>query len=137
MSNTAYVSMEEQPRGAGVSSAAKDPFYVVKDKVQYVVRNLRIDFDGWKDLLNSVNTFTNPDFKLKNGAVRNGTKSIKENLNALKGSISMVETNRAKFPDIDDDELSKRKKFVAETRALLEEVVNQLSSEKTKKKTQR
>jgi len=132
MSTSHYISMTDRP--ATTSSAAQDPFYAVKDKVVNVTRSLRIDYDGWKDLLFSVDTSTNIDFRKKHNAVRNAAKQLKSDLNDLKATIAIVEANRAKFSDIDDDELVRRKNFVADTKNTLEDILATLNSEKTKKK---
>ena len=38
---------------------ARDPFYVVRDKVQLLVASVKKDFEKWKDLLENTNTATN------------------------------------------------------------------------------
>jgi len=134
MSQTGYVSMDVKPTTPSPSSAAKDPFYVVKDKVQTYIRTLLIEFDRWKDLLEQVDTATNAEFKSKNNSVRSTVKKLKGDVIDLQKTIQIVEQNRSRFPDIDDDELAKRKKFVNDTRGTLEEVVRTTNSERTKKK---
>jgi len=133
MSQSVYVAMDK-PGATGGSGAAKDPFYVVKEKVQVQIRNLRIDFDRWKDLFETVDTTSNAEFKSKNNSVRVIIKDLKARVNDLKKTIQIVEQNRPSFPDIDDDELNKRKKFVSEAKNVMEEVVNVITSQRTKDK---
>lgn len=122
--------MKEEPTNA----PARDPFYVVKDKVQIIVRTLRIDFDKWKDLLDTVNTATNSEFKSKANAIKQAVKKLKVDLNDLTRTIDIVENNRSRFPDIDDAELAKRKQFINDTKAVLAEVVDTLNSDRVKSK---
>jgi hypothetical protein len=55
-------------------------------------------------------------------------------LNALSQTVKIVEGNRARFSNIDDEELDSRREFAAETQALLTGYEKTLNSPETKEK---
>lgn len=133
---TEYISM-----GSGVGGTnfgpQRDPFHVVKERVQDRIKQLSIDFTAWKEALNTTNTYTNPQFKPLTQNIKVALKAISADLRDLDQTIKIVEQNRDKFRDISDHELSQRKKFVNETKAYVQEVVSTLQSPRTKGKIER
>ena len=95
-----------------------------------LVKQLTIEFDRWKDLLDSTNTSNNPEFAKCSGNVKvpqlpevqsrwrsrflvqATLKKLKVDLNDLSQTIAIVEKNRSRFKDIDDQGLSDQCLFV-------------------------
>jgi hypothetical protein len=121
---------------ASKMSKPQDPFYVVKDKIEALTPKINNDFENWKDIFAS-NTTKNTEFNNLDLSLKTSVKSVSTYLNDLSQVIAAVEKNRSRFPNIDDRELSLRKKFVSDTTATLEEIRGTLSSEKTRKKIEK
>jgi len=119
------------------TTGAKDPFYVVKERLQSLISQLSLDFDQWKDALNNSNTHKNAKFKPLTKAVKTGLTSIVGDLGDLHDTIQIVQTNRDKFKDISDAELATRKKFITETKQFVQDIQATITSPKTKAKMQR
>jgi hypothetical protein len=102
-------------------------------QVQQALRSVRIDFDRFRDLL-STGPEGNNELRTKNNALRAGIKNLKQKLSDLSRTISIVEQARARFPDIDDEELATRKKFVSDTTAILKDILQVVNSEDTKRR---
>jgi chromosome segregation ATPase len=125
------------PSSGGTAVKDKDPFYVVKDRMQGTISQLSLDFDQWKDALNNSNTHKNPKFKTLTQAVKNGLKGVVPDLGDLNDTVQIVEKNREKFKDITDTELSNRRKFIADTKNLIQEMQATVTSKKTKAKIEK
>jgi len=98
------------------------------------MKQLRIDFERFKELLSTTNTATNQDFASAHKGLREGIIAVKADMQDLKKTVQIVEANRAKFRTIDDVELDRRKKFINDTDQTVQEIVDTLKSERTKKK---
>lgn len=122
---------DEAPPSA---SASRDPFYVVRDKVVNALKSLKVDHERFKELLSTTNTATNAEFQQVHTAIKQNIAKLKTDVIDLNKTVDIVEKNRARFKNIDDAELDKRKKFVNETRMFLQEIVDTLKSERTKKR---
>jgi len=120
-----------------VNIPARDPFYVVKEKVQALITKVSMDFDKWKDMFESSNTARNTDFSELAKNMRLAMKTIRADLDDLAQTIKIVEDNRIRFKDIDDAELNSRKKFVNDMRAKLQSIDETLNSQRTKKKLEK
>jgi len=127
------------PMSSGGTGAIpdKDPFYVVKERVQGTMTQLSLDFDQWKDALAKTNTHKNPKFKQLTNAIKGSMRSLVPDLKDLEETVGIVLKNREKFKDITDAELTTRKKFIAETRAFVQEVNAAFTSQKTRAKIDR
>jgi len=134
---TDYVKMTSPPPGASLSLPAKDPFYVVKEKVQSLIGKLSQDFEQWKETLANSNTYRSSNFKPLTQQVKVALKTVNVDLRDLEQTIKIVDANRDKFKDITDAELASRKKFVNEMRVIVQDVTSTLSSPKTKAKLER
>mmetsp|Transcript_34221 Transcript_34221/g.66256 ORF Transcript_34221/g.66256 Transcript_34221/m.66256 type:complete len:208 (-) Transcript_34221:526-1149(-) len=109
--------MEDYRRMDG---ATMDPFPLVKEKVQTAVRQLEADMTTWREQLKRTNTYTNQGFQRVNRSVRSQLKKLNSHIKALSTTITAVESQRSRFPNIDDAELDNRKDFVAQTRAVVD-----------------
>lgn len=89
--------------------SSQDPYYAVRDAVDDSVRTLRVKFDSWKGLLQSVDTATSVEFKTLHEELKKELTKMGEMLRKVRGSVDGVERNRAKFSHIDDKELASRK----------------------------
>jgi len=128
---------DESPHPSAPSGAPRDPFYVVKEKVQDLMASLLVDFDRWRELLETTNTATHGDFAPLTQAVKVAVKKLTIDLNDLSQTIRIVSENRLRFKDIDDKELETRRKFVNDMKARVEEYENTLNSTRTKGKLER
>jgi len=120
-----------------VNIPARDPFYVVKEKVQGLITKVSIDFDKWKDIFENSNTARNTDFIDLGKGVRVAIASINVDLNDLAQTIKIVEQNRTRFKDIDDNELNSRRKFVNDMKVKIQNIEETLNSQRTKKKLEK
>jgi len=116
---------------------AKDPFYDVKERMSNVTAQLSLDFDQWKEALTKTNTHKNPKFKTLTQSVKMGLKALIPDIRDLEDTIGIVTANRDKFKEITDTELVTRRKFIADTRAFIQEVQSTFTSQKTKAKIER
>jgi hypothetical protein len=73
---------------------------------------VRIKFDQWKSLLESVNTATDTNFRVQHEAFKRDLAKAEEMCRKVKMAVTNVERNRIKYPHIDDRELASRKAFV-------------------------
>jgi len=89
--------------------SSQDPYYAVRDAVDDSVRTLKVKFDSWKGLLQSVDTATSVEFKTLHEELKKELTKMGEMLRKVRGSVDGVERNRAKFSHIDDKELASRK----------------------------
>jgi len=119
------------------SLPARDPFYVVKEKVQELTTTLSTDFDRWKELLETTNTASHKDFAPLTQSVKVTLKKLNIDLNDLAQTIEIVSANRQRFKDIDDKELDSRKRFVNDTKSTVQEYEDTLGSVRTKSKLER
>jgi len=131
----AYKQMDES--APALPSVPRDPFYVVKEKVQDMMGTLLVEFDRWKDLLDNENTATHKDFAPLTQHIKVTLKKLGIDLNDLSQTIKIVSENRVRFRDIDDKELDSRRKFVNDMKARVEEYDEQLNSTRTKSKLER
>jgi len=132
--DTRYRNMSAQQT---VSIPARDPFYVVKEKVQGLITKVSIDFDKWKEIFENSNTARNTEFTELGKGMRVAVSSINVDLNDLAQTIKIVEQNRARFKDIDDNELNSRRKFVNDMKAKIQNIEETLNSLRTKKKIEK
>jgi len=116
------------------STVARDPFYIVKEKVHDLITKLSFDFDRWRDLLETTNTSTDKEFAAVGQSLRVAIKKLNYDLNDLAKTISIVTENRLRFKDISDQELDSRKKFVNDMKAIVDGCEETLNSDRTKRK---
>jgi len=115
----------------------RDPFYVVKEKVQELQATLQSDFDRWKEILENTNTAGNKEFAPLTQTIKVTLKKLNIDLNDLSQTIEIVSTNRQRFKDIDDKELDSRKRFVNDTKASIQNYEDTLNAIRTKSKLER
>lgn len=111
-------------------SAKQDPFYVVKGKVEKLVLTLKADFGKWRDLLENSDT-NDGGFEELTMQLKMNVKTARVDLNDLQQTVNIVEKFRARFQDITDDELNKRRRFINNLSADVQEVENALESDRT------
>jgi len=120
-----------------VNIPPRDPFYVVKEKVQGLITKVSIDFDKWKEIFENSNTARNADFADLGKSMRLAMKTINVDLNDLAQTIKIVEDNKGRFKDIDDNELNSRRKFVNDMKAKMQSIDETLNSPRTRKKIEK
>lgn len=125
-----YHQMSE-PR---TTNAARDPFYVVKDKVETNAKRIKVDMERWKDLLETTNTATNKDFISLTNTMKTNIKRLKGDIQDLSQTIDIVEKSRVRFRDIDDEELGTRKLFVTHIKDVSATIQSDFTSERAKQK---
>jgi len=117
-----------------MDGAGMDPFPLVKQQVQSSVRQLEADMATWRDLLKRTNTHTNQSFQRSHRSVRKQLKQLNNHIKALSQTVTAVESQRARFPNIDDEELENRKNFVTETKTIVEGYQKLVNDPATKEK---
>jgi len=129
MSQVAFQAMQNQPQPTFPN---RDPFYVVKERVQELTQRLHLEMGRWDSLFNS-NT-TNPEFAQTTKNIRQLLKQINAYVADLQRTIDIVEKNRSRFASISDQELESRKAFVATVKKDTAKVDQTLSSPATQAK---
>jgi len=112
----------------------RDPFDVVKEKVQDLAIKLREEFSRWKELLETTSTSNNKEFVSVSQSMKVAIKKLNTDLNDLDKTTKIVSDNRLRFKHITDSELDSRKKFVNDMKALVQECQDTLDSDRTKRK---
>uniref|UniRef100_A0A7S3ZBL5 Syntaxin 6/10/61 N-terminal domain-containing protein n=2 Tax=Lotharella globosa TaxID=91324 RepID=A0A7S3ZBL5_9EUKA len=102
------------------NSPVDDPFHIVKERIQVSVRQLEADMATWRELLKRTNTNINAAFQRLTRSAKSQLKHLKANTRKLNATITAVESQRSRFPGIDDIELADRKQFVTQTRAVID-----------------
>jgi hypothetical protein len=105
--------------------------------VQDLIGTLSVDFDKWKEFLETTNTASNKEFAPLTQSIKVAIKKLSIDLNDLSQTIDIVTANRQRFRDIDDKELDSRKKFVNDMKALVSDYEETLASVRTKSKLER
>jgi len=129
-----YRSMNDTLQNNPPREPLRDPFYVVKEKVQDLIGKLSVDFDRWKELLETTNTSTSKEFANVQQSVKVAIKKLNIDLNDLSQTTDIVSKNRVRFKEISDVELDSRKKFVNDMKAVVEDCVETLTSDRTLRK---
>lgn len=127
-----YHSISHSPPPS--SAFKQDPFYEVKDKVKALYSQLSSNYDSWKDMLENSNTANNIGFSDLTSSVKMSVSSIEVDLRDLQQTIAIVDANRSRFRQIDDEELNSRRKFVNDTNAAVISIKEDLSSKRTREK---
>jgi len=102
--------------------ASDDPFYVVKDTVATHLANAQQLHDRWKQLLNTTDTYSNPEFKKTNSSVLKEIKAAERPLNELKKAVEALARNLQQFHHISDAEIAQRRNFIESTEQALHEI---------------
>lgn len=111
----------------------RDPFYVVKEKIQNAHGNISKEYDRWGDLLDS--SRDNDDFTALTKSIRDALVGLRVDLVDLQRTNAIVEKNRSKFSSIDDVELASRIKFCTDTDTSIRTIEDHLNNPKVAKKT--
>ncbi|GAB5358825.1 hypothetical protein AAMO2058_000492000 [Amorphochlora amoebiformis] len=111
-----------------------DPFHIMKEKIQTAVRQLEADMATWRELLRKTNTYSNPAFQRKHNSVAKDITKLKQHIKMLHKTIKVVEKQRSKFSEIDDNELQNRKDFLSETKAVVDGYKKLINDPTTKRK---
>lgn len=91
-----------------------DPFYAVKDKVVAALSIVRVQFEAFNSGANTASSNI--------AVIKQSVNDIQIDVNDLADTISIVDTNRSKFPQISDAELASRQKFVSNTKQQLQSI---------------
>ncbi|KAJ3043814.1 Syntaxin-6 [Rhizophlyctis rosea] len=115
---------------------AEDPYFALKDEVQTNVSNTQKLFQNWQNSLNDPNSSSSAvdSFKRDTDALKEALRDIDEDLSALEETISIVESNPAKFR-LDVREIGQRKDFIAKIKRQVQDmrsVVSQPSLTRTR-----
>jgi len=109
----------------------RDPFYVVREKVQLSHATISADHDRWRDLLDSAR---DDDFAALTKTLKVALTALRVDLADLQRTNTIVEKNRSRFKDIDDDELASRTRFCTEMDSTLRAIEDDLNSPKVTKR---
>ncbi|XP_020373275.1 syntaxin-6 [Rhincodon typus] len=105
----------------------EDPFFVVKGEVQKAVNTSQGLYQRWTELLADPSSASKEECDWTTNELRNSLRSIEWDLEDLDETISIVETNPRKF-NLDPVELSKRKAFIINTKQIVKEMKDHMSS---------
>ncbi|KAJ3446083.1 hypothetical protein M0812_08618 [Anaeramoeba flamelloides] len=92
-----------------------DPFFLLKDEVKKLLPSLGAHYDHWEELILTTYTADNDEFSWTQEELLKGIKDVNWYCKELEGTLNKV----AKNPDhykIDQEELSKRKKFLKKSK---------------------
>lgn len=85
-------------------------------------------------MLSSTNTATSDDFRAENANLKETLNSLSESANDLSSVVALVESRRAEFPHISDEELKARRAFVKATNRTIRGMKTQMASSSTQSK---
>lgn len=108
--------------------AQKDPFYLVRDKVQQALGALSSDLSSIDDKLRSYSP-SSASYSQIDGALSRAKDAlvvINTDVKDLGQTIVIVEENRHRFPSITNEELADRKKFVASAKSEAKQLQDQI-----------
>jgi len=130
-----YHNMNNNP--ASSSKSVKDPFNVVKEKVEAQIRDITREFEQWKRLLSQSNTSSPAtDFHNLTQNLKMNIKKVNIDIADLNQTVQIVSQNRFRFKEIEDKELEQRRIFVNDMKAIIDNCEETLNSERTKNKIQ-
>ncbi|EFA81010.1 putative syntaxin 10 [Heterostelium album PN500] len=113
----------------------QDPYYFGQSNIQQSIKGLQALHQRWQALLDT-NTFKNEEFRWSQNELKRILNDVEADINDLMDSILVVE----KFPDrfnIDMMEIEKRKRFIRESRAAVDDVKRDMSSQQVTAKIER
>jgi len=113
----------------------RDPFYVVREKVQLAHATITSEYDRWRDLLDG--GAADDDFTALSKSLKVSLTALRIDLADLQRTNTIVEKNRSRFKDIDDEELASRSKFCSEMEAGLKAIEDHLNSPKVSKRVEK
>lgn len=116
--------------------AHEDPFYLVKDEVQKTVDEVGGIYARWQELLDNTNTAENDEFEFTTRELTDHLASIKEDLQALEETVSIVERHQTKF-GLEDADIMQRKEFIQGIRRRISEIHSKMGSPLTQAKIDR
>eukprot|EP00742_Colponemidia_sp_Colp-10_P002465 GILJ01002627.1.p1 GENE.GILJ01002627.1~~GILJ01002627.1.p1 ORF type:complete len:273 (+),score=54.41 GILJ01002627.1:74-820(+) len=109
---------------------SQDPFVSFRDDVESSMKRLTASFEQWKELLQNTNTAKDYEFNAKNEELQEDIKDIEADLAALNDAVVAAERDRARFK-LDSAELDNRRGFVANSRQIVRNIKETLSSPTT------
>jgi len=130
MSQSPFQNM--QSKEAQPNFPNRDPFYVVKERVQELDQKLKQETSRWQTLYQG-NT-ARPEFEQTTKSIRQLIKQINAYLFDLQRTIDIVDKNRSRFASISDQELESRRDFVAKVKTATTQIEKTIDSEATKQK---
>jgi len=92
----------------------QDPFYSVKDKIVTNLTKFRDDFQRFESL-----STRSTDYATLSASLKSTLSAIEADVKDLNQTIAIVESNRARFTQISNEELESRRAFVNETKSTL------------------
>jgi len=104
-----------------MASADQDPYYLAEQEVASSVRGLMSLHEKWKNLIFNTNTYTDKEFRWASRELRKLIATLTENIDDIHDTIKICEKFPAKY-NISTDEIEKRKSFVRDVRAKINEV---------------
>eukprot|EP00762_Andalucia_godoyi_P002384 ANDGO_02800.mRNA.1 Syntaxin-61 len=113
--------------------AAQDPFYLVKDEVESGSQSAKKLYERFQSLVESGNTSGNPEYERISVDLKKQLKTVELDLGDLDEAMTIVESNRVKF-NISDDEVKKRKSFIAEKKKMIREMNDVLLKQTSQKR---
>lgn len=93
----------------------EDPFQVVKDEVQHSLGVVQELHKRWKEIYTSAAGTDTEEYEWTKSELLSGLRSIDWDLKDLEETITIVQSNRAKF-GLSDEEIESRRDFVDGTR---------------------
>jgi len=112
-------------------------YHTHKTELDEAMKQLRIDFNQWVDLLDNTNTRETGNFGRLTNKVKGELSDLKIQLNDVSRYMQEVYDNRSQFPNIDDYEIETRRKFLSECRQYLQRCRQVMKSPKTREKVER
>jgi SYP6 family syntaxin len=89
-----------------------DPYYAFRDELSMITRKTLSRFEQWKAALDEGLAYTD-NFQNDHAFLIKTISSLKDNVRQLTRILHRVERDRASFPEITNEELADRKKFLS------------------------
>ncbi|KAJ3433678.1 hypothetical protein M0813_17534 [Anaeramoeba flamelloides] len=106
-----------------------DPFFLLKGEIKTLLPNLGAHYDHWEELIQTTNTANNDEFSWTQKELLKGINDVNWYCSKLEITIKKVSENPDHYK-IDQEELSKRKKFLKESKKEIKSIQTKMENTK-------
>mmetsp|Transcript_1832 Transcript_1832/g.2134 ORF Transcript_1832/g.2134 Transcript_1832/m.2134 type:complete len:271 (+) Transcript_1832:161-973(+) len=124
-------SLEAPLIDEGAAKRSEDPFYGFLDELWSRIQATQAKTQKWSRVLESANTAQHPTFREDHKSLKQEVSQLLTNVQELEEVVYRIETNRANFPHISDEEVLSRKNSVVDMKKHVNAMKITLTSQKT------
>lgn len=113
-----------------------DPYYAFRDELSMLTRKLLARFEQWKASLEEGSAYSDT-FQNDHAFLLKTISSLKDNVRQLAKVLNRVERDRSSFPDLTNEEIQDRKKFLSNVERYSKMISESLASSQNLKLIER